>query len=187
MISEVDISRSEQEMNGKLYSRQNTVVWMVGLSLCTVQRSSYLHEDYESGIEAVHCKVCYSLFWSILIFNKSMEEHIEQLRAVLNRLRWRLFINLDNSELCKKQLIYLRNVISANGSSIDSEEMTAIPEWPTPGNITEVRRFHGFVNFYKKSLETSDTLVNHWQIVPEGKCSHGPKQLNKVSNWWKRK
>lgn len=109
-------------------------------------------------------------FDDILIFSNGMEMHIEHLREVLNILKAkRLFINLGKSELCKEQLLYLGNVISANGLSVDPEEVRAILEWPTPKNITEVKTFHGFVNLYKKFIRNFNgisalvcTLVFTW-------------------------
>ena len=81
-----------------------------------------------------------------------MEERVESLRKVLDILQTKmLFINPKKSELCRDKLVFLGNVISAGGLSMDPKKIKAILEWPTPRNSTEVKIFHGMVNFYKGS------------------------------------
>lgn len=60
-----------------------------------------------------------------LIYSKSMKEHVEHLRVVLDILRAeRLFINHEKSEFCKNKLVFLGNVISSDGLGMDPKRLT---------------------------------------------------------------
>ena len=115
-------------------------------------------------------------FDDILVFSKTMEEHVEHLKVILDILQTeRLFINLEKSEFCKDKLIFLGSVISANGLSMDPEKVKAILEWPIPQNITEVKSFHGLVNFYKRFIRNFSGIS-----APLTDCTRGNK-----FNWTK--
>ena len=115
-------------------------------------------------------------FDDILVFSKTMEEHVEHLKVILDILQAeRLFINPEKSEFCKDKLIFLGSVISANGLSMDPEKVKAILEWPIPQNITEVKSFHGLVNFYKRFIRNISGIS-----TPLTDCTRG-----KIFNWTK--
>ena len=110
-------------------------------------------------------------FDDILVFSKTMEEHVEHLKVILDILQnERLFINPEKSQFCKDKLIFLGSVISANGLSMDPEKVKAILEWPIPQNITEVKSFHGLVNFYKRLIRNFSGIN-----APLTDCTRGNK------------
>ena len=77
-------------------------------------------------------------FDDILVYNKSLNEHVEHLRCVLNVLRnEKLYANFKKCTFCLEKVVFLGYVVSAKG--IDEEKVKSIKEWPTPKSITEVR------------------------------------------------
>src|SRR5215470_19535225 len=99
-------------------------------------------------------------FDDILVYSKTLDEHIDHLRAVLNVLRAEsLFGNLKKCSFCTNQIIFLGYVVSAKGIEVDEEKVKAIKEWPTPKSITEVRSFHGLGSFYRRFVKDFSTIA----------------------------
>ena len=88
-------------------------------------------------------------FDTILVYNKSLDEHIDHLHCVLDVLRKELlYANLKKCSFCLDKVVFLGYVVSAKGIAVDEEKLKAIKEWPTPKSITKVRSFHGLASFY---------------------------------------
>ena len=84
----------------------------------------------------------------ILIFSKTKEEHLDNIRQVLQRLKEeKLLINLKKCSFMQEEIVYLGFVISADGLKMDPKKVKSILEWPTPKNQSEVRSFHGWLVF----------------------------------------
>ena len=80
----------------------------------------------------------------ILIYSRTMEEHDEHLRLVLQCLReHKLYGKLSKCSFYQSRIHYLGHVISGEGVSVDPAKVEAIMEWPAPTNVTEVRIFMG--------------------------------------------
>ena len=95
----------------------------------------------------------------ILIFSKTLDEHLLHIHRVLKRLKEeKLLINLKKCSFVQKELVYLGFVISAEGLKIDPEKVKAILEWPTPRSTTKVRSFHGLVSFYEKFIKNFSSI-----------------------------
>jgi hypothetical protein len=90
----------------------------------------------------------------IMIYSQSREEHMRQLRLVLDKLQQeKLLINLKKCSFLKTKLIYLVFVVSRKGLKLDQEKVKAIINWPTPKNAFEVRIFHVLEIFYRKFIK----------------------------------
>ena len=66
-------------------------------------------------------------FDDILIYSRSIEEHLEHLKAVLDVLRReKLYINLKKCNFCTDRLIFLGFVISVQGMQVDESNIKPI-------------------------------------------------------------
>jgi len=83
-------------------------------------------------------------FDDILIYSKSLTEHLDHLRAVFYAL-WaaRLFGNLEKCTFCTERVSFLGYVVTTQGIEVDDAKVQAIQSWPTPTTVTQVRSFHG--------------------------------------------
>ncbi|GBG78493.1 hypothetical protein CBR_g26521 [Chara braunii] len=87
----------------------------------------------------------------ILIFSKSMEEHLKHLEEVLAVLKkTQLHLNLEKSEFGKDSVIYLGHRLSAAGLEPEATKIEVIRDWPQPVNIRELRSFLGLSSYYWK-------------------------------------
>jgi hypothetical protein len=70
-------------------------------------------------------------FNDILIYSKSVEEHLEDLRAIFYTLRAaRLFGNIAKCTFCTDRVAFLGYVVTAQGIEVDPANIEAISSWP---------------------------------------------------------
>ncbi|GBG61186.1 hypothetical protein CBR_g19262 [Chara braunii] len=87
----------------------------------------------------------------ILIFSKSMEEHLKHLEEVLAILKkTQLHLNLEKSEFGKDSVIYLGHRLSAAGLEPEATKIEVMRDLPQPANIRELRSFLGLASYCRK-------------------------------------
>ncbi|PIK33240.1 hypothetical protein BSL78_29946 [Apostichopus japonicus] len=80
---------------------------------------------------------------------------------VLKTLRQEeLYANLKKCTFCTDKLVFLGFVVSSQGLQVDEEKIRAIQEWPTPGNISQVRSFHGLASFYRRFVPNFSSIAS---------------------------
>ena len=90
----------------------------------------------------------------ILIFSETLEEHRKVTHEVLRRLQENdLYLRPEKCEFEKTEIEYLGLVIRQGQVSMDPVKVQAVKEWSTPRNLTEVRGFLGFANFYRRFIQ----------------------------------
>ncbi|KAK9408147.1 hypothetical protein NXF25_006921 [Crotalus adamanteus] len=87
----------------------------------------------------------------ILIYSKTMAEHIRLVREVLHKLlQAQLFVKLSKCEFHKTCIEYLGYKISASGIEMDPEKVKAVLGWQVPRTRCQLQSFLGFANFYRQ-------------------------------------
>jgi len=75
------------------------------------------------------------MFFDILIFTRTKEEHEQAVQRVLEILtEHKLFLHLEKYEFHWKQIEYLRLVIPENKVVMDPVQVAGVHEWPVPEN-----------------------------------------------------
>jgi hypothetical protein len=99
-------------------------------------------------------------FDDILIYSKSLDEHMDHLRAVFNALRdAHLFGNLEKCIFCTDRVSFLGYVVTPQGIQVDELKIEAIKSWPVPQTITQVRSFLGLAGFYRRFVKDFSAIA----------------------------
>ena len=110
-------------------------------------------------------------FDDILIYSKSLEEHLEHLRQLFSIIREQLlFANLKKCDFCANRIIFLSYVVIKDGIEMEKNMIEAIISWPIPSSIHDVRSFHGLVSFYRKFIHGFSSIM-----APITECLKGNK------------
>ena len=89
----------------------------------------------------------------ILVYSPDMEHHFEHVRILFERLRAaNLKLTKCKCSFMKAHVQYLGHYISGQGLEPVPEKLEALVKMPPPRDITEVRKFLGFVGYYRKFI-----------------------------------
>ena len=90
----------------------------------------------------------------ILIYSRSIEEHAEHLRIVLQTLREKqLYAKFKKCEFWLEEVSFLGHIISGKGIAVDPAKVDAVLAWKSPTNVTEIRSFLGLAGYYRRFIE----------------------------------
>ncbi|KAJ4783151.1 polyprotein [Rhynchospora pubera] len=93
-------------------------------------------------------------FDDILVYSSTMKEHVQHLTIVFELLkRHQLYAKRSKCAFGLHEIEYLGHVISHNGVATDPQKITAMINWPVPGNIRELRGFLGLTGYYRKFIQ----------------------------------
>ena len=90
----------------------------------------------------------------ILIYSKSIQEHEQHLRVVLEKLRaHKLYDKFSKCEFWLEKVAFLGHILTAEGVAVDSEKVEAVSNWQQPTNVSEIRSFLGLAGYYRRFIE----------------------------------
>ncbi len=96
----------------------------------------------------------------ILIFSLSLQEHVQHVRQVLQRLLENgLFVKAEKCEFHAQSVPFLGYIVSVEGMRMDPEKIKAVVEWPSPDSRKALQRFLGFANFYRRFIRNFSQLA----------------------------
>uniref|UniRef100_A0A8R7P4B6 Reverse transcriptase domain-containing protein n=1 Tax=Triticum urartu TaxID=4572 RepID=A0A8R7P4B6_TRIUA len=94
----------------------------------------------------------------ILVFNKTLQKHIQLLREVFQRLeKYSLKLKIKKCVFAQPQLRYL-GVISAEGVHTDPKNIKKVQSWSSPTSVKELRQFLGLAGYYRR-------FIKHYGVV----------------------
>jgi hypothetical protein len=107
----------------------------------------------------------------ILIFSKNEEEHDEQLRLVLQKLREnQLYVKLSKCEFWLKEVLFLGHIISEGGICVDPGKVKSVLSWSTPQNVSDIQSFLGLAGYYRRFIERFSKIAKPMtELLEKGK------------------
>jgi transposase InsO family protein len=98
-------------------------------------------------------------FDDILVYSRTLEEHVDHVRLVLQLLhrdQWQ--VKLAKCVFAQRQLRYLGHLISEQGVATDPEKVQAVLQWPPPASVKDLRSFLGLAGYYRR-------FVRHFGMI----------------------
>ena len=96
----------------------------------------------------------------IMVIGRTFEEHLENLRTVLSRLReHQLKLNIEKCEFFKTKADYLGHEVSREGISPLKKNLDAIIDFPPPRTVRQLKRFNGMMIYYKIFMNNSANIM----------------------------
>jgi hypothetical protein len=107
----------------------------------------------------------------ILIFSKTMEEHEEHLRLVLEKLRSnQLYAKFSKCEFWLTEVAFFRHVISAGGVSVDPGKVKDVLNWIPPITVSEIQSFLGLAGYYRRIKDFSKIAKPMTKLLEKNKA-----------------
>ena len=107
----------------------------------------------ENFLEGLRDNICIPYLDDIIVFSETFEEHLENVRTVLQRLRDHgVKLKATKCEFFKKEVCYLGRIVSADGHRIDPKNVDAVQslKWKPPKSVGEVRKLLGLLGYYRR-------------------------------------
>ena len=107
----------------------------------------------ESALEGLNHNICEVYLDDVIVFSKTFDEHVENLRKVLQALRKKgMKLRVDKCDLFKKEVLYLGKIVSSEGYRPDPKDTSALQTLTeqTPQTVGNVRKL--LTGYYRRYL-----------------------------------
>ncbi len=95
----------------------------------------------------------------ILIYSRSLEEHITHLRLVLERIKDAgLKLKLSKCAFVRQEVEYLGHVLTPEGLKTNPKLVESVADFPTPRDLKELRQFLGLCSYYRRFINRFSTI-----------------------------
>ena len=97
----------------------------------------------------------------IIIFSKSVEEHLAHLEEVFRRLRdANVKLNPKKCSFAKQKVEYLGHLVTPQGIKPNPAKIKVVQEFPTPTNLKELRNFLGLATYYRRFVKGFSNIAS---------------------------
>ena len=96
----------------------------------------------------------------ILVFSRSLEEHVQHVRMVIQRLlENRLFIKAEKCVFHSPSVEFLGLIVEDGCIRPDPRKIQAVVDWPQPTTRRQLQGFLGFANFYRRFIRNYSRIA----------------------------
>ena len=141
----------------------------------------------EDCLANYHLRICCVFIDDVIIFGNTYEEHLNNLRLVMDRIQHaNLKLAPKKCSFFKRKVKFVGHIVSTAGVEIYPDKTEKVTTWPTPTSPEDVRRFLGFAGYYRRFInnlsQISRPLIDLMPI-PTEKKNKGKKKERRERYW----
>ncbi len=107
----------------------------------------------------------------VLVIGRSFEQHLENLESVLKAISDAgLKLKLAKCQFAQSTVDFLGFTISDSGLAPDPKKVEAISRYPTPTDLTELRRFLGMASYYRRFISGFSDIATPLNVSRRKMC-----------------
>lgn len=134
----------------------------------------------EGVFDGLRDECCFPYLDDVLCFSKTFQDHVNDLRKVLHRLREHgVKLRPKKCEIFKRQVRYVGRLVTKDGVQMDPKDLEAVYHLKErePKNVGEVRALLGFLGYYRPFIQDFSRLAR-----PLFKLIEGPSEPSSADN-----
>ncbi|GFX05701.1 retrovirus-related Pol polyprotein from transposon 17.6 [Trichonephila clavipes] len=115
-------------------------------------------------------EACLVYLDGIIIVGSSFEEHLKNIRRVLQKLKEaNLKLSLSKCHLFRREVTYFGHIISIEGVRTDPDKISAVKDWNCPTNVHQLQSFFSLYTYYRKFVKNFSTIARPLHKLTEAK------------------
>jgi len=96
----------------------------------------------------------------IICIARSFDDLVERMEEVFGRLRAaNLKLHTKKCRLFQRRVDFLGHVVSEAGIEVQRDKISAILDWPTPVNVSELRAYLGLAGYYRRYVPSFSVIA----------------------------
>ena len=134
----------------------------------------------ENCMGNLHLNQCLIYLDDIIVYSSTLEEHINRLEAVFDKLSSAgLKLKPSKCEFFKSEVKYLGHIVSSDGVKTDPDKIKVVVDWPVPNSVKDVQRFLGFSGFYRRFVPGYSKIAKPLHSLLQGHNSTSKSSKSK--------